>query len=171
MLDAYTVLKFLHVLAAIAWVGSAIFIQVYASVAIRAGDPVEIGTFTKRVAFFGLRLITPSAVLVLLLGVALVVESAWNFSDTWIELALLGFAITFLTGALFIGPESERISKLIDTEGADSPELAKGNAGDLHFVVARPDGRTIWVRCAFPAFSGTPVRCLGERCRQAPHGA
>jgi uncharacterized membrane protein len=125
VLDTYTVLKFLHILAAITWVGSAIFIQAYASIAIRAGDPVEIGTFTKRVAFFGLRLITPSAVLVLVLGVALVVDSAWNFSDTWIELALLGFAITFLTGALFIGPESERISKLIDTEGADSPECRR----------------------------------------------
>jgi hypothetical protein len=52
---------------------------------------------------------------------------------------------------------------VVVTEGQDSPELAKGNAGDLHFVVARPDGRTIWVRCAFLAFATTPVRCLGER--------
>jgi hypothetical protein len=34
---------------------------------------------------------------------------------------------------------------------------------DLHFEIARPDGRTIWVRCAFPAFAGAPARCLGER--------
>jgi hypothetical protein len=51
---------------------------------------------------------------------------------------------------------------IVLTEGHDSPELT-GNAGDLHFVVARPDGRTIWVRCAFPAFPAAPVRCLGER--------
>jgi hypothetical protein len=51
---------------------------------------------------------------------------------------------------------------IVVQEGQDSAPIA-GNAGDLHFVVARPDGRTIWVRCAFPAFAGTPVRCLGER--------
>jgi hypothetical protein len=47
-------------------------------------------------------------------------------------------------------------------QGTDSAEIT-GNAGDLRFVVARPDGRTMWVRCAFPAFATTPVRCLGER--------
>ena len=52
---------------------------------------------------------------------------------------------------------------VVITEGQDSAPLSKGTAGDLHFVVARPDGRTMWVRCAFPAFPGTPVRCLGER--------
>jgi hypothetical protein len=52
---------------------------------------------------------------------------------------------------------------VVITEGQDSPEITTTNAGDLRFVVARPDGRTIWVRCAFPAFPAAPVRCLGER--------
>jgi hypothetical protein len=52
---------------------------------------------------------------------------------------------------------------VVVTEGNDSTQLSKGNAGDLHFVVARPDGRTIWVRCAAPAFPAAPIRCLGER--------
>ena len=41
-------------------------------------------------------------------------------------------------------------------------ELTTANA-ELHFEVARPDGDTLWVRCVFPAASGFPVRCLGER--------
>jgi hypothetical protein len=52
---------------------------------------------------------------------------------------------------------------IVVTEGSTSVQLSKGNVGDLHFVIARPDGRTIWVRCAFPAFPGAPARCLGER--------
>jgi uncharacterized membrane protein len=125
VLDAYTVLKFFHVLAAITWVGSVIFIQVYASMAIRAGDPVEIATFAKRVSLLGVRMILPTSVLLLALGVWLVVDSPWNFSDTWIELALLGFLVTFLTGALFIGPESRRVGDLVDAEGAASPEAQR----------------------------------------------
>jgi hypothetical protein len=52
---------------------------------------------------------------------------------------------------------------VVITEGNDSTQLSKGNLGELRFVIARPDGRTAWVRCAFPAFPGAPVRCLGER--------
>jgi hypothetical protein len=52
---------------------------------------------------------------------------------------------------------------VVVTEGQDSPEISSTNPGDLRFVVARPDGRTIWVRCAFPAFPTGPVNCLGER--------
>ena len=52
---------------------------------------------------------------------------------------------------------------VVITEGNDSNEISTTNAGDLRFVIARPDGRTIWVRCAFPAFPAAPVRCLGER--------
>jgi hypothetical protein len=52
---------------------------------------------------------------------------------------------------------------VVVTEGQDSPEISSTNPGDLRFVVAKPDGRTIWVRCAFPAFPTGPVNCLGER--------
>jgi hypothetical protein len=52
---------------------------------------------------------------------------------------------------------------VVVTEGLDSPEITSTNPGDLRFVVAKPDGRTIWVRCAFPAFPTGPVNCLGER--------
>lgn len=81
MLDTYTVLKFLHVLFAITWVGSGVFVQFYASTAIRDGDAAEIGTFAKRIAQLGLRLLTPASVLVLILGILMVAQSpAWGFT-------------------------------------------------------------------------------------------
>jgi hypothetical protein len=59
-------------------------------------------------------------------------------------------------------------NQIVITEGNDSDQIGTASnlnpdASNLHFVIARPDGRTIWVRCAFPAFVGAPVRCLGER--------
>lgn len=57
---------------------------------------------------------------------------------------------------------------VIEADGSHVPvsqgaeQLIAGTA-NLELVIARPDGRTDWVRCAFPATSGTPVRCLGER--------
>jgi uncharacterized membrane protein len=126
VISTYTILKFLHILAAIAWVGSGIFMQAYATTAIRDGSDAELGYFAKRVGRLGLRVITPASILVLLLGVALVAESdVWAFTDLWIVLALIGYAITALTGAMLIGPEAERIGALVDAQGADSPEARR----------------------------------------------
>jgi hypothetical protein len=46
---------------------------------------------------------------------------------------------------------------------AQGAEQEISGTQNLELVVARPDGRTAWIRCAFPSMSGTPVRCLGER--------
>ena len=45
----------------------------------------------------------------------------WGFGDDWIVIGLILFAITFLAGALFFGPESGRLGKLAETEGPTSP--------------------------------------------------
>ena len=47
----------------------------------------------------GKRLITPAAVAVLVLGIWLVAASAWNFTDMWIVLGLVGIGLTIVTGA------------------------------------------------------------------------
>lgn len=51
----------------------------------------------------------------------LVWDGPWGIGDDWIVIALALFAVTFLAGLLFFGPESGRISKLIESEGSDSP--------------------------------------------------
>ncbi len=61
----------------------------------------------------------------LLFGVWLVAVSAWNFTDTWVALGLVGIAITVVTGAGFLGPESERIAKLGEEREPSDPELQR----------------------------------------------
>ena len=59
----------------------------------------------------------------MLSGLGLVWESEfWGFGDDWIVIGLILFAITFLAGAGFFGPESGRIKKLIESEGADAAQ-------------------------------------------------
>lgn len=55
----------------------------------------------------------------MLTGFGLVWESEfWTIGDDWIVIGLILFAVTFFSGAAFFGPESGRIKKLIQTEGA-----------------------------------------------------
>jgi hypothetical protein len=64
----------------------------------------------------------PSSLLAVLSGILLVIDSDfWGFGDDWILLGLILFAITFVAGAFFFGPESGRVGKLAEAEGPGSP--------------------------------------------------
>jgi len=121
----YNTLKFFHVLAAITWVGSAIYAQVLATEVMGEGDPARLAATAKDIGDLGKRLITPAAIAVLVLGVWIVAVSAWNFTDTWVVLGLAGIAATIATGAGFLGPESERLGKLGSERDPSDPEIQR----------------------------------------------
>jgi uncharacterized membrane protein len=122
----YDILLFVHILAAIVWVGGAIMINVLSTRATGSGDPVRMATFAKEAAGVGQRVIAPSTLVLLALGFWMVgVSEAWTIGQTWIILSLVGFGITFLTGALFFGPESLRIGKAIDARGPADPDVQR----------------------------------------------
>jgi uncharacterized membrane protein len=121
----YDTLKFVHVLAAMTWLGSGIYAQVLASRTLREKDPQHLGYVARDIGDLGKFVITPASITVLLFAIALVAYSpVWNFTDTWIVIALVGYGATLVTGAGFLGPESARLGKLA-AEGhtPDEPEM------------------------------------------------
>ena len=125
----YDTLKFFHVLAAITWVGSAIYAQALATKVMGEGDPARLAATAKDIGDLGKRLITPSAIAVLVLGVWIVAVSAWNFTDTWVLLGLAGIAATIATGAGFLGPESERLGSSRPSATLLTPRSSGGSNG------------------------------------------
>jgi uncharacterized membrane protein len=121
----YDTLKFFHVLAAITWVGSAVYAQALATKVMGEGDPARLAATAKDIGDLGKRLITPAAIAVLLLGIWIVAVSPWNFTDTWVLLGLIGIGITIVTGAGFLGPESERLAKLSAERDPSDPEIQR----------------------------------------------
>jgi uncharacterized membrane protein len=135
----YDWIKLVHVLAAITWVGSSIFVQLYATKLDRAGDRVRLAGFAQDIEFFGGRLFAPASVVVLLVGLVLVgYDPRWAVKDLWVILAILGFLYTFVTGAFVLGPESGKLGRLIEEgRSPDDPELQRR----IHkvFLVSRFD--------------------------------
>jgi uncharacterized membrane protein len=121
----YDTLKFFHVLAAITWVGSAVYAQALATKVMGEGDPARLAATAKDIGDLGKRLITPAAIAVLLLGIWIVAVSPSNFTDTWVLLGLIGIGITIVTGAGFLGPESERLAKLSAERDPSDPEIQR----------------------------------------------
>jgi uncharacterized membrane protein len=120
--DVYNTLKFLHVFAAITWVGSGVYAQVLATRVLRENDPEHLGVVARDIGVMGKTLLMPASIAALVFGIALVAYSpAWNFTDTWVLIGFGGIAATIVTGAGFLGPESERLGKLF-AEGHTSAE-------------------------------------------------
>ena len=124
----YELLLFGHLLAAMAWVGGDLMIQMFYLRA-RAAGPEAVAMFAKNAEWIGLRVLNPAALLVVILGVLLVIEvPGYEFSQFWISAALAMFLASAITGAAFLGPESGRIGRLADERGAADPEVLRRTA-------------------------------------------
>jgi uncharacterized membrane protein len=122
-MSSYTVLVFLHVSAAIVWLGAAVTIQLLAIRADRSGDPGELQKIAADSEWLATRLFIPASLLVLAFGIALVVDGPWSFDQFWIVLGLAGYAFSFLVGILYLSPESGRIERLVAEHGGGHPAV------------------------------------------------
>lgn len=122
-LTVYELLKFIHVLAAITWVGTAIEQQIVGTRATSSGDPGRLAHFLEEAEWVGLRIMTPAALVAVLAGVSMVIESGWNFSDTWIAIGIALFVVTALNGMLYLTPQTKKLRALFAERGQDDPEV------------------------------------------------
>lgn len=122
----YNTLKFIHLAAAIAWVGGGAFVQVYATRVSKQNDPKKMAGLAADLEVLGKTYLTSASLLVFVAAVALVAYAPqWNFTDTWILIGIGGYAATLVTGAGFIGPEAGRLSKLVGERGPEDPEVQR----------------------------------------------
>jgi uncharacterized membrane protein len=117
----YTFFKSVHVVAAVVWVGGATMIQALAFRITRTGDARRQADFAKDTEIVGMRLFMPTTWILLLAGIAMMIDLDWSWGQNWIVFGLIAFALSFAVGAGFLGPEGGRIAQIIEREGPDSP--------------------------------------------------
>lgn len=115
----YEALKYIHILAAIVWVGGAFYTQLLAIKAARSDDEIEMSRTGRDIALVGGR-VFPVASIILIIAGALMVSDRWSFSQAWIAIALVLWLGSLLTGVLYLGPQAARIGQLFAAEGPTS---------------------------------------------------
>ncbi len=118
----YFVFKSIHVLAAIVWLGGGATITILALRARRAKDNAQLVQIGKQAEWMSLRVFVPSAVVVLAMGIVLVHKGGWGYGHFWTLFGLIGWAVSFVVGAGFLGPQSNKLAKLLEQKGPDDPE-------------------------------------------------
>jgi uncharacterized membrane protein len=98
----YDWLLFLHVLAAMVWLGGGVMLAALAARVLRDPESGAVTRFTGSLRVLGPLVLAPATLAVLALGIWLVLDSeAWDFGQLWVQLGLGLFAGAFLVGAAF----------------------------------------------------------------------
>jgi uncharacterized membrane protein len=118
----YSTWKALHVLFAIVWIGGALMIQLYAFRVLREDDAGRIARFAADTEFISMRTFIPSSLLLVVLGFVLMHQGNWQW-HFWVIFAIVVWAVSFLSGALYLGPTSGKIGKLIAERGTVDAEI------------------------------------------------
>jgi uncharacterized membrane protein len=118
----YATFKAVHVGFAVIWIGGGTLLTILGIIAERTRDPAQLATVARQAALVGQKLFSPSAGIVLLAGIAMMINTNWGWGHFWITAGLIGFASTFVTGIAVLAPRSHRIDELIRTVGVEAPE-------------------------------------------------
>lgn len=113
-----------HVVSVSVWVGGAVALLILALLTERTRDPEAIAKLMHQIMRIGERLFTPSSLLALASGIALVQEQGGGYGRFWIDFGLVVWGLSFLFGALYVGPTSKKLAGLIPQRGLEDPETA-----------------------------------------------
>ena len=110
----YATFKAVHVGFAAIWIGGGFLLTILGVIAERQNDPQQLAAIAKQAAFVGQKLFSPSAGIVLVAGIAMMINTNWGWDHFWITAGLVGFAV--------LGPRSHRVDELIRTVGVEAAE-------------------------------------------------
>jgi uncharacterized membrane protein len=122
-MSGYEWLLALHILSAVVWVGGTVTLQILAMRAQRQSDPNRLIVLGGEVEWVGQHVYLPASILVLISGIAMVVNGHWGWGHFWVLFGLFGILFSAITGSAFLGPEAGRLKKLMQEQGEDAPEV------------------------------------------------
>lgn len=126
-MSLYEFLKTIHILGAVAWGGAVIVTQFLGLLAVRSGDQQKVLGFVEDQNWLGKHYFAPTAITVLLAGIAMVIESGWEFADPWIVIGLILFFATVFLGMFVLGPKGERLASAIRERGLEDAGVQAQN--------------------------------------------
>jgi uncharacterized membrane protein len=120
--SSYELWLFVHISAVIVWIGGAAVAQVFGILAKRSGDPVQGAAFGQAIAFIGPKVFAPAALVVLISGAILTEDGNWDWSEPFVWLGIVGWAIVAFTAFAYLTRAMGRVGARMAAEGP-SPEL------------------------------------------------
>jgi uncharacterized membrane protein len=122
--DFDTWLIAIHILAAAIWVGGAFTIQMLALRVKATAPPGELAAFAKNVDFVGSRTFIPASLILVAAGITLVARDIFTL-EAWVVFGLVVWALSFVSGAFFLGPQSGKFGAELEAQGPQPQVMAR----------------------------------------------
>ncbi len=120
----YGVLKVLHVLSVVVWIGGVVALTTVTSFLLRARDGATLARWLPHTARYGQRIAGPASLLVLLSGIGMVVVARIGFEGLWVRLGFAGILLHFVYGATIMRTRAKAFAPLLATASPDDTRLA-----------------------------------------------
>src|SRR5690349_20947486 len=103
-MSRYELYLLIHIVAAILWVGGVFMLIVLGILAEKEGDSGKIAHVFEQVGSVVHRLIIPSSLTLVVMGILMVADGPWAFDQLWIIIGLIGWTGTFVLGVAVLTP-------------------------------------------------------------------
>jgi uncharacterized membrane protein len=123
IMDWYLAFKFLHVAAAVIWIGGAFIMIMFGVKAERSRNDAELVGAVRQVAWAAERIYVPSSIATLVFGLI----TTWLgvlWADLWVILGLVGVAATIGLGILVLTPRAKKAEAGFAAGGATPAVVA-----------------------------------------------
>jgi uncharacterized membrane protein len=120
--SSYDLWLFLHVTAVVVWVGGAITGQLFGYLAQKAQDPARSAAFGRDIYLIATRVFLPASIVVLLSGFALQEDGNWDWSEPFLWMGLLLWAVVTVLAFGYVTRQLAATGGRIAAEG-QTPEL------------------------------------------------
>lgn len=119
MVNTFTILLTVHVLAAVVWVGGGTMLHVFGRLALSSGDRARMNQYAIDASKIGPRMFAPLSFLLLVMGFLLVEEVGYDQGALWIILAEIGWVISFVIGVGYYPRAERKRVAAIEASGLD----------------------------------------------------
>jgi uncharacterized membrane protein len=123
MIEPYTLLKFLHVAAAIVWLGGAGALAVLTARLAGEPDRAALAALLRHGAAYGRAVVGPAAIVTLVAGMAAAARAGVGFGTPWLAWGFVGIVGSLLLTALPIRRAAAELGRLAAGAGPGDPRL------------------------------------------------
>jgi uncharacterized membrane protein len=121
-ITTYQVYLSIHILCAVLWVGGGSVLVLQVLRAQRERRPERLADIAGDAEWIGSRVFAPLSLVLVIFGFLLVSKGDWQW-HFWLIWGIVFWALSFVTGAGFLGPQAGKIKKLTDERGPADPEV------------------------------------------------
>jgi len=133
-MTTYALLKLVHVLSVIVWLGTALTANLLTWRVARTGDRAALSLLFRHTSFLGPRLVGPSALVTLLSGLGMVMAGRVDPEALWIQWGFGGIVAHFLFGPIFLRRAGMQLYQAIGDGDEQRFTAARRRVGRLGVV-------------------------------------